>query len=148
MVPLRRDLLAALFWFIVFPQGYLLVADTFLAAAEPSHAYFLALFIGVDVALASLLMGSKDIATRLAFPWAGVQLALLLANPLTGPQVGMAPVDFARYLFGLWTYDLILVARAAQVFLALALLAGAGGGLPLRLGRKGRAPTPPRASGD
>lgn len=32
----------------------------------------------------------------------------------------MAPVDFARYLFGLWAYDLILAARAAQVFLALA----------------------------
>ncbi len=147
MVLRRRDVLASLFWLIIFPQGYLLVADSFLTAAQPSQAFALAFFIGVDVALASLLLGGGEVTPRVAVLWAGFQLALLLGNPLTGPQVGMSPEGFARYLFGLWAYDAITAARAAQVMFGLLLLAGEGGGLLLRLSRKGRTPTPSLTSG-
>ncbi len=78
------------------------------------------------MALASIIWGDVGLALPLALPWAMLQVVALLANPLSGLQVGMNPAAFAAYLFSLWPYKAILVSRVAEALLAAGLLARRG----------------------
>jgi hypothetical protein len=116
-------------------QGYMIATDAFLRSAQPLLAGALALFLGVDLALAVALLAPDPRPLDLALPWAALQLLGLLVNPLLGFQAGMSPGAFATYLLGLWAYDALLGLRALQLLLGLALLAGhrrALAGLPPR----------------
>lgn len=139
---LRAAYLGGLLWASALVQGYLLATDAFLREAQPLLAAALALFIGVDVALASPLTARDRFPAGLALPWAALQLLGLLLNPLMGPQVGIPPAAFADYLFGLWAYDALVTLRALQVLVGLALVGGlrqAVAGLrPRRRGVPGR----------
>ncbi len=141
MAAFREIHLSSLLWATAIVQGYLLVTDAFLREAQPLLAASLALFIGVDLALASPLVVGDRTPVGLALPWAALQVLGLLLNPLLGPLVGMPPPVFARYLFGLWAYDALVGLRGFQLLVTLALAGGLRPALASLLPRRRQTPT-------
>ncbi len=89
----------------VILSGIILAYDGLLWLDNPKtgHAYGLIFLVVVDVIfIASLPLAParRRLYSALTF-WVGLKILLLLLNPLTGPQIGISPSEFAAYLFGL-----------------------------------------------
>ncbi|MCS6788757.1 MAG: hypothetical protein NZ733_05660 [Aigarchaeota archaeon] len=59
------------------------------------HAYALISFIAVKALLLFGVITAKSWALRGVFYWAITYLLMLLLNPLTGPAIGLSPIEFA-----------------------------------------------------
>ena len=85
----------------------MLATDRNLWTYAPTHAYGLIGFVLVDLAaLALVALRGRKMVFGLAAVWGALQALIMLSDIATGAQsFGMAPADFARYLFGLGFYD-------------------------------------------
>jgi hypothetical protein len=72
-------------------------------------------FIVIDLVLVGLVLTKGVLGVKLAFAWGIIQTLAMLLDPLTGPQFGIEPLEFARYLFGIWAFDLLLVVRIITI---------------------------------
>lgn len=64
------------------------------------HAYALIAFTVIQLILLGGRFLNPNRATRAVMYWSLIYLVLLLLNPLSGPVIGLSPVQFASYLFG------------------------------------------------
>lgn len=100
--------------------GYLLATDGSLWNLALSHALGLIVVVLVDltVGLLSLLSYRRVYVPSLAAAVLGI--VLQLGDVLTAPQYNMTVPYFARYLFGLWPFDLMLAVQLAVLVLGVA----------------------------
>ncbi len=85
--------------------GLILAFDGLLWLDNPKtgHAYGLIGFVVLDVVfIASIALLPRRQRLYLALSiWGALKIIFLILNPLTGPQIGITPSEFAAYLFGL-----------------------------------------------
>lgn len=99
---------------------YLLATDKSLWLLAVSHAYGLVGIASIDLILGLVILLVRS--NKLLIPsagWAILTILLQLGDIATAPQYKMTPAYFARYLFGLWAYDCLLIVQGVIVFLAL-----------------------------
>jgi cytochrome b6-f complex iron-sulfur subunit len=98
---------------------YLLGTDASLWLLALSHAVGLVLIVIIDLGLAVLnLVGSR----RAYLPTIAASLmaiVLQVGDIATAPQYNQTVEHFARYLFGLWAFDLLLVLQSTVLLLSL-----------------------------
>lgn len=88
----------------------IVLTDTDLWEAVPSHAYGLIGFVIVDFIIAGLLFVKRGVAFRFAMFWSIIQFALMLGDIATAQASGFnSYVEFMNYLFSLWNFDLLLI---------------------------------------
>lgn len=98
---------------------YLLATDGSLWHEAVSHAAGLIMIVFLDISLGLMnLTGSKR-AYLPTVAAAVLAIGLQLGDITTAPQYHMTTAYFARYLFGLWAFDAVLVAQ----FLIIAIWA-------------------------
>ncbi len=99
---------------------YLLATDKSLWLLAVSHAYGLVAICAIDVILGlSNLLYTVRKLMPLSYGWALLTILLQLGDIATAPQYKMTIQYFARYLFGLWAFDAILVAQIAVIGIGL-----------------------------
>jgi cytochrome b6-f complex iron-sulfur subunit len=99
--------------------SYLLATDKSLWILAVSHAYGLLAICIIDLILGALNFLS---VRRVLFPtlgWAILTMLLQLGDIATAPQFGMKIPYFARYLFGLWAFDGILLVQGVIIVVGL-----------------------------
>lgn len=89
-------------------EGIILTTDYYIWYYAPSHAYATLVFIVVDIALIVSLLKRKNLGLRLTTLWGAIKFLLMAADPLTASSFGFGISEFTAYLFGLWTFDLLL----------------------------------------
>lgn len=98
---------------------YLLATDKSLWLLAVSHAYGLIAICGADIALAIVNFGKVRKAFLPTLGWAALTILLQIGDIATAPQYKMTVGYFARYLFGLWAYDAILLMQGVVIALVL-----------------------------
>ncbi len=99
--------------------SYLLATDKSLWILAISHAYGLLAICAIDLVLAALNFLS---VRKVLFPtlgWAILTILLQVGDIATAPQFGMKIPYFARYLFGLWAFDGILLMQGIIIVIGL-----------------------------
>jgi arsenite oxidase small subunit len=99
---------------------YLLATDKSLWLLAVSHAYGLIAISIIDIAFG--VVNLLSLTRKIIFPsygWAALTILLQLGDLVTAPQYNMTIQYFARYLFGLWTFDGILVMQVAIIVIGL-----------------------------
>jgi cytochrome b6-f complex iron-sulfur subunit len=116
---LKRDIgisLLASFAFGVFLLG----TDRSLWLLAVSHAYGLVVISIIDLVLGiSLLVSGSNNLLVPSGGWAFLTILLQIGDIATAPQYKMTVEYFARYLFGLWAFDGLLIAQAVIVVAVL-----------------------------
>jgi arsenite oxidase small subunit len=99
---------------------YLLATDKSLWLLAVSHAYGLIAISAIDVAfgLPNLLALTRKIIIP-SYGWAALTIVLQLGDLATAPQYNMTIEYFARYLFGLWAFDGILILQVIIIAIGL-----------------------------
>lgn len=97
---------------------WILSTDSFLLAAQPTHAYGLVAFVVLDVVFATLILARRKLAFPGALVFGVIQFLAMASDPLTGPQIGMTVEVFAKYLFSNWAFDALLIAQIAVVLMS------------------------------
>lgn len=100
--------------------AYLLGTDKSLWLLATSHAYGLTVICVVDLLLGVLLLLTDW--NKLLLPsgaWALLTLLLQIGDIFTAPQYKMTMGYFARYLFGLWAFDGLLIAQGLILVVVL-----------------------------
>lgn len=82
------------------------------------HAYGLIGFLIVDLILVGTILARGRIGVQLALLWSILQTPVMLLDPFTGSQFGIEPAEFARYLFSIWGFDLLLITRIITIPIA------------------------------
>jgi len=96
----------------------ILLTDTDLWEAAPSHAYGLIGFIVIDIIILGLLLGKRNTAFRISMIWGVLQFALMLGDIITAQPSGFDTYgEFMDYLFSLWNFDLLLVLQPVMAAL-------------------------------
>ncbi len=75
------------------------------------HAYALVAFIIVDLILALTILAEPIGGTLAASLWSILQVLAMAFDPLTAPSYNLTVIEFASYLFGIWSFDVLLVLR-------------------------------------
>jgi hypothetical protein len=92
--------------------AFMLGTDKSLWLLAVSHAYGLIAISLIDLVLGiSLLISNSN---RLLIPsggWAFLTILLQIGDITTAPQYKMTMAYFARYLFGLWAFDALLITQ-------------------------------------
>ena len=99
---------------------YLLATDKSLWLLAGSHAYGLVAICIIDLILGTAILVSDS--NKLLIPsggWAALTILLQIGDIATAPQYKMTPLYFARYLFGLWAYDGLLIAQGLIIIVVL-----------------------------
>ena len=99
---------------------FLLGTDKSLWLLALSHAYGLAAICIIDLILGISILVSDS--NRLLIPsggWAVLTLLLQIGDIATAPQYKMTMQYFARYLFGLWAFDGLLIAQGVIIAVVL-----------------------------
>jgi arsenite oxidase small subunit len=98
---------------------YLLLTDGSLWRLALSHALGLIVIVLVDfgIGILSLLVIRRVYLASLAA--AALAIVLQLGDIVTAPQYNMSISYFASYLFGLWAFDLLLVAQFVVIVLGV-----------------------------
>lgn len=99
---------------------YLLATDKSLWLLAVSHAVGLIMIVIVDVVLGLYDLSSAKTAYLPSIAAAFLGFFLQLGDVFTAPQFNMTISHFASYLFGLWTFDLLLVLQAGVVLVGVA----------------------------
>jgi Rieske Fe-S protein len=103
-----------------FFGGFLLATDKSLWLLASSHAYGL-----VGICIIDLLLGISILVSdsnKLLYPsggWAALTILLQVGDITTAPQYRMTMQYFARYLFGLWAFDGLLIAQGVIIVVVL-----------------------------
>ena len=88
----------------------ILLTDSDLWEAAPSHAYGLIGFVLIDFAIVGLLLRMAKVAFRIAMVWGVVQFAVMLGDITTAQSSGFKSTgEFIEYLFSLWNFDLLIL---------------------------------------
>ena len=96
----------------------ILLVDSDLWEAAPSHAYGLIGFVGIDLAILGFLLSKKHTAFRIAMIWGLIQTGLMLGDILTAQSSGYNTYgEFVNYLLSLWNWDLLLILQPITVAL-------------------------------
>jgi len=98
---------------------YLLATDKSLWLLAVSHAYGLLAICAVDaiLAIANLMSARKILLPTIG--WAFLTILLQIGDIATAPQYKMTVTYFARYLFGLWAFDGILLMQGLVIVIVL-----------------------------
>ncbi len=99
--------------------SYLLVTDKSLWILAVSHAYGLLAICVIDLVLAALNFISVRRILLPTIGWSILTILLQVGDIATAPQFGMNIPYFARYLFGLWAFDGILLIQGVVVAIGL-----------------------------
>ncbi len=84
----------------------ILATDKNIWRDAPTHAYGLAVFAIIDLALLGyVFMRTSKMTLRLVSLWGLIQVIVMIADIFNGPSTYGTPSDFATYLFGLGYYD-------------------------------------------
>jgi O-antigen ligase len=87
-------------------QLAILATDKNIWRDAPTHAYGLAVFAIIDLALFGFLFMRTNRQTfLLVSAWGLIQALVMLADIFNGPSTYGTPTQFATYLFGLGYYD-------------------------------------------
>ena len=97
---------------------WILTTDSFLWAAQPTHAYGLIAFVVLDIMFAALIVTRRRLALPGALVFASIQFLAMASDPLTGPQIGMTVEASAQYLFSNWAFDALLISQIAVVLMS------------------------------
>jgi len=99
----HRNLLAALLFRSIVLGVIILAFDGLLWFDNPKngHAYALAAFTAISVVLLGLVVAKPRVGFTAAAVWATLQFLMMAADPLSGPQIGISPGEFALYLYGI-----------------------------------------------
>ena len=88
----------------------ILLTDSDLWEAAPSHAYGLIGFVIIDITIVGLLLNRKNVAFKIAMIWGTLQFILMLGDILTAQVSGFHTYrEFIDYLFSLWNFDFLLI---------------------------------------
>jgi cytochrome b6-f complex iron-sulfur subunit len=103
-----------------FSGVYLLATDGSLWLLAVSHAVGLIVIVSIDAVIGTLnlLARKKTYLPSLAAAFLG--FLLQLGDILTAPQYNMTMQYFAKYLFGLWAFDLLLALQLGVIFIGVA----------------------------
>ena len=101
--------------------AYLLATDKSLWLLAVSHAYGLLAICVVDVFLALLNFLSVRKVFVPSLVWAVLTVVLQIGDIATAPQYKMTVKYFARYLFGLWGFDALLLMQGIILLLGLSV---------------------------
>ena len=105
-------LMAASLILSAFLGIYLLATDRSIWILAPSHAYGLMIIVALDVILVILDFRNLKRSYVLTIILATITIILQLGDILTAPQYHLTGASFASYLFGLWTFDALLLAQS------------------------------------
>ena len=100
--------------------AFLLSTDKSLWLLAASHAYGLLAISAIDIILGVSILVSDS--NKLLIPsggWAFLTILLQIGDIATAPQYKMSMGYFARYLFGLWAFDALLVAQGVIIVIVL-----------------------------
>lgn len=92
---------------------YLLITDGSLWNLALSHAVGLIVVVLVDFVVGLLSLSASRSAYLPSLAAAVLGIVLQLGDIFTAPQYNMTVPYFAKYLFGLWAFDLMLAAQIA-----------------------------------
>lgn len=99
---------------------YLLNMDKSLWLLAVSHAYGLITICVLDITLGIMdLFNASRKLISISYGCAFLTIVLQLGDIVTAPQYKMTMAYFARYLFGLWAFDAILVAQIGIIVIGL-----------------------------
>ena len=105
----------------------ILLTDSNLWKAAPSHAYALGVFIIVDLSVAVITICFTRRGAQAAIVWALAKFIIFLGDVVTAREVGFQNYSqFALYLFNLWNFDLLLVMQLMVAALAYIVLLSEG----------------------
>ena len=99
---------------------YLLATDASLWLLAVSHAVGLVIIVLLDLVLGLYSLASAKSAYLPSIAAAFLGFVLQAGDVLTAPQYNMTISYFARYLFGLWSFDLLLGLQIAIVLVGVA----------------------------
>ena len=103
-----------------FLGAFLLATDKSLWLLAVSHAYGLGAICFIDLILGISILVSDS--NKLLIPsggWAALTILLQIGDIATASQYKMTMVYFARYLFGLWAFDGLLIAQGMIIAMVL-----------------------------
>jgi len=100
-----RNILILLLLVSVIIRIVILVFDGLLWFDNPKngHATALVVFTVIDLILVGFVITRVERGFISTAVYGFFQFIIMLANPLTGPAIGISPTDFAAYLFGIST---------------------------------------------
>lgn len=98
---------------------YLLATDGSLWLLALSHAIGLVIIVVLDAVLGLYSIAFPKSAYLPAIAAALLGFVLQLGDVLTAPQYNMTIAYFARYLFGLWAFDLLLVLQLTVILVGV-----------------------------
>ena len=98
----------------------MLATDKSLWVLAVSHAVGLVVIVVIDVILGTLNLRSRKKIYLPSIAAAFLGSLLQLGDILTAPQYNMTMQYFASYLFGLWSFDLLLALQFAIIFVGVA----------------------------
>ena len=100
--------------------SYLLATDNSLWLLALSHAVGLIMIVILDAVLGIYSLAFPKSAYLPAMAAALLGFALQLGDVFTAPEYNMTMAYFARYLFGIWAFDLLLVLQLAIILVGIA----------------------------
>ena len=103
-----------------FSGVYMLSTDNSLWLLAVSHAVGLVVIVVIDVVLGILNLSLRRKIYLPSLAAALLGFMLQLGDIFTAPQYNMTMQYFARYLFGLWAFDLLLVLQFAIISFGVA----------------------------
>ncbi len=99
---------------------YLLATDASLWLLAASHAVGLVIIVVLDLVLGLYSLASAKSAYLPSIAAGLLGFVLQAGDVLTAPQYSMTIMYFARYLFALWAFDLLLVLQIGVVLVGVA----------------------------
>ncbi len=94
---------------------YLLATDKSLWLLAVSHAVGLIIIVAMDLVLGLYSLASAKPVYLQSIAAGALGFVLQAGDVLTGPQYHQTVFNFARYLFGVWPFDLLLALQAGIV---------------------------------
>jgi Rieske Fe-S protein len=114
-----QSVMGVLFLLSAVTGSYLLATDSSLWLLAVSHAVGLVIIVIMDVILGLYNLASSKSAYLPSIAAAFLGFALQAGDVFTAPQYDMTIPYFARYLFGLWAFDLLLGLQLAIVIVGV-----------------------------
>jgi Rieske Fe-S protein len=99
---------------------YLLATDKSLWLLAISHAVGLVVLVAIDLVLGTLNLRLRKRVYLPSLAAAFLGCMLQLGDVLTAPEYNMTMQYFAKYLFGLWPFDLVLALQFAIILVGVA----------------------------
>ena len=106
-------------WFSAGSGIYLLATDLSLWLLALSHAVGLIVIVAIDTVLGLLSISSSKKVYLPSIAAAVLGLVLQLGDVFTAPQYNMTISYFAAYLFGLWSFDILLALQVGVIALGV-----------------------------